>query len=442
MENKLTLRDYQLEQLQYHLSADRTMNLSEPSTGKTPTVCVYMKIKWQKEKKKTVFVMPTSLFGKNREEVIRWTGWGEDEVVRCDCTPTKRKKLYADSNVKCFLMSFDCYAAEWNLLPKDVDVVVIDEFHLGFSTHKSKRTRSYYVSSRRFKYFIIMTGTLIDGRYSSAYPAITIIEPRYYCTYENFLHYHGIYNKYRKIVAWRNAGKLKEILKRHSCGITVKEAYKNRKENIIIHEKCDMDPVQKEAYLQMEKDALVELEDRFIDARDSGGVKQIRCRQILSCPEHLGIKVKSNGKDESLMIHIEDSLAYQKPVLVFSVFEAEQNRIVSLCEKKGLRVALINGTVSSKKRSEIDADFRNGKLDVLVGSPSTCSIGFNWEHVDKVIFVSCDYKDSTYEQAIARGNRGTRETPLKVYLLEYGTKVEKRIMEIIERKSIESQKVH
>lgn len=438
---ELKLRDYQLQQLAYHLSAPRTINRSEPSTGKTPTVCVYMKMKNELEGAKAVFVMPSSLFGKNKEEVMLWCGYSEDEVKILDCGPSKREEIYRDSRVKCFIMSFDCFSSEWNKLPEDVNCVVIDEFHLGYSTHTSKRTQSYYRSSRRFKYYIMMSGTLTDGRYSAAYPAIAVIEPRYYCNYENFIRYHGIFNEYNQIVGWRNPEKLKKILERHSCGITVEEAYRNRKENVILIQKCDMDKAQKEAYLQMEQEALLELEDKFVDARDSGGVKQIRCRQILSCPEAIGLKVKKLGKDESLSIHLEDAVAFKKPLLIFSVFVQEQERLVTLCKNKGLRVGLINGSTPSKERTSIDKKFRGGELDVVIGSPATCSIGFNWEHVDRVIFTSLDYKDSTFYQAIARGNRGTRTTPLMVYILDYGTKVEKRIMSIIKRKSNETKKL-
>lgn len=441
--NGKQLRPYQLQHLAYHLSADRTINTSAPSTGKTPTVCVYMKLKWENEGKKSVFVMPTSLFGKNKQEVMDWTDWDENEVEILDDGLNERKVIYERDEVKCFIMSFDCFAKEWNLLPKDVDCVIIDEFHLGYSTHDSKRTKAYYCSSRRFKHYIIMTGTIVNGRYSSAYPAIAIIEPRYYLNYDNFLRYHGIFDeKYGGVVGWRNPEKLKAILQRHSCGISVKEAYKDRKEDIIIYEKCRLNPKQLRAYKEMEEYAMAELEDGYIDARSGGGgVKQMRCRQILCCPEALDINVDWNGRDESLSIHLQDCVDYKKQILIYSVFEAEQNRIVNLCKKKGLRVGLINGTVSAKERSRLDVDFREGRIDVMVGSPATCSIGFNWEHVDKIIFTSCDYQDGTFEQSIARGNRGTRKECLRVYILDYGTRVEKRIMQIIKRKSEESKKI-
>lgn len=288
-----------------------------------------------------------------------------------------------------------------------------------------------------------MTGTLIDGRYSSAYPAIAVIEPRYYLTYNNFLRTHAIVDRtFGHIVGWRNPEKLRKILERHSCGISVQEAYKDRTEDIVIYEKCELDVKQKQAYLEMEEFAMAELDDAYLDARDGGGgVKQIRCRQILSCPEAVGLTIPKQGRDELLKVHLKEALDYRKPLLIFAVFEAEQERIVKLCKDVGLRVALINGSVSDKRRGEIDLDFRSGKIDVVVGSPKTCSVGFNWQHVDKIIFTSYDHKDSTFEQAIARGNRGTRKEPLRVYILTYGTKVEKRIMDIIKRKKLENKKV-
>lgn len=69
------------------------------------------------------------------------------------------------------------------------------------------------------------------------------------------------------------------------------------------------------------------------------------------------------------------------------------------------------------------------------------AVGFNWEHVDTVIFVSIDYKDSNWKQAIQRADRGGRKYPLRVYRLFYDVKVEHRLFEIIKRKQEDSRKV-
>lgn len=44
----------------------------------------------------------------------------------------------------------------------------------------------------------------------------------------------------------------------------------------------------------------------------------------------------------------------------------------------GFKVGLINGTVSAKKRGEIDLAFQAGELDIVVASPATASVRFKW----------------------------------------------------------------
>lgn len=101
----------------------------------------------------------------------------------------------------------------------------------------------------------------------------------------------------------------------------------------------------------------------------------------------------------------------------------------------------MNGSITDKERGRIDEDFRNGKVDVIVGSPEVMSVGFNWQHVDTVIFVSLDYKDSNFRQAIQRADRGTRSYPLKVVRLYYDVAVEHRIWQIIKRKQKDNELV-
>lgn len=436
----LQLRDYQLERLQYHLKNDRSLELLPMGRGKTPIACVYARIQWDLFKEKSVWVMPVALLSKNKDEIMKWCEFSDEEVALLNVPKNKRMKIYADQNVKAFMMSGDTYAREWRELPSDVNVVIIDEFHQNFGSHTSMRTQQFYVSSRRFKKIKIMTGTLIAGKYSSAYPAIAVIEPRYYLNYNNFLAYHGVFNNFNQIVAWRNPDKLREILSRHSSGLN--DPFAGRKNwTEIIFEKCNFDEKQKMAYKEMEEEALLELEDKFIDARDSGGVKQIRCRQILSCPESIELKVGFIGKDDMLKVHLLNAKEENERLVIFSVFNAEQNRIKRLCLDIGVRAEIMNGDVPSSKRAEIDRKFQNKEIDVIIGSPKIASIGFNWEFIKEIIFTSMSYDNSEFSQAMGRGDRGSRTRPLLVYILTYDTKVEKRIMTILYRKSDELKKI-
>lgn len=437
-----TLRPYQSAHLAFHIAKKRSLNLSHPGTGKTPTACLYIQYLNRIEKAIVAFVMPKSLLKKNYDELLRFTDFLPEEVAVVDGTPKKREEIYANPKVKVFLMGFDCFSREWQKLPKEFNGVVVDEFHMGYKTNDSKRTQNFYGAMNRVKFFLGMTGTLIDGRLSSAYPAIRVIEPRYYASYKNFLYQHAITDDFGTVIEWTNHAKIKRILAREAVAMTFEEAYKGSPKPIIIPEKCGMDKVHLNAYKEFEDKALLELEDNYLTDSGSGGVHQMRCRQILEAPESIGLEgIPYLGKDEMLKVHLEDTKNSGKPLLIFSVFTAEQERLVKLCEEYGLRTGLINGSISGKNRSKIDQDFRAGRLDVVVGSPETMAVGFNWEHVDTVIFVSIDYKDSNWKQAIQRADRGGRKYPLRVYRLFYDVKVEHRLFEIIKRKQEDSRKV-
>lgn len=434
----MELRDYQKKDLEFELSRDRCMNLSEPGTGKSPVFARYIYMRWLMNGAKTVFIMPGGIMRKNQEDVCEWTGWSEDEVVIVGGGKEKRLKTYSNSSIKCFIISADTYAKEWSLILEmqpEFNCVVVDESHLLYSGHTSKRTQALYASSRKIRYFLFNTGSILNGKFSSAYPAIAICEPRYYMNYQNFLNYHAVYNSFGQIVAWGRPEKLKHVLSALSVRHTFKECYPNSKGYIMFYETAALDENLKANYTQLEKEALLELTDENLDCGNPA-VKAMRARQLLSCPETLDLELKPefNGKDDLLKVHLDSAKAEGARLLIFSVFVGEQKRIMKLCEQCGLRAGLINGSVSNSKRGEIDVAFRNGDLDVVVASPQTASIGFNFGFCKEVIFMSMDYQDASFEQGIQRLDRGQRESAIPVYVIGYKTKVEKRIFDIVKRK--------
>src|SRR3546814_19642615 len=86
-------------------------------------------------------------------------------------------------------------------------------------------------------------------------------------------------------------------------------------------------------------------------------------------------------------------------MLVFAQLQPEQERCVKVLEEQGLRVGLINANVSLKQRNKIDAAFRAGELDAIVGSGPTVAVGYNWERAAVVVFISIAYKDVHLSQA-------------------------------------------
>lgn len=434
------LRDYQQERLKYHLLHDRSICMLGTGLGKTPLFSVYSRIQFDCFHIGSVWVQPTSLLTKNRDDLIRFGDFKEEELGMCNTTPEKRQKLYENPNIKVYLMSFDCFAKEWQDLPERIGAVIVDEFHLGFSSHDSQRTQSFYRASRRFKKIKMLSATLVRDRYSSAYPAIAVAESRFYGTFNSFMRFHGIYDRWNHVVGYRNGDRLRAVLERLCCGLKDPQTIKKAPIQFIT-EHCNFDETQKEAYKELEEEGLLELEDEFLDCRGNGAVKAIRARQVLSTPEKLGLKIKFNGKLEMIKTHLENLKFENERAVIFSCFVDEQMRIKELCDSMGVRAEILNGSVSSTKRAEIDKKFQQHKLDVIIASEVVASAGYNWGFIQSEIFASLDYMQSNLKQSLGRGDRGDRTRPLLVFNLSYGTRIERRILQIIARKNQELKNV-
>lgn len=442
--NKPALSEDQLTDLAFFVQNERCADLSDPGTGKTPKVCLFIQFIWMYEDCKTVWAMPKSLLKKNYNEILRFTDLGPENVQIVDGTPKKRQQQIENDQAVVFLMGFARWRDAWRDIlyhqPK-VNCVMGDEVHLGWKSHNSKTTQELFKSMKRVKRFLPMTGTLIAGRLDSVYPTVHIIEPLYYPNYWTFFGQHAITDWDGNIVGWRNHEKLGRILARHAVRRRFKDVYGDQQvvENTIM---CEMTEAQREAYDEMADQAVIELENDVLDG-SLPGVATVRCRQIMAHPEtfHLLAKGDTTGKDEQLVIDIEDANRSNEPLLIFSALQPEQERIKRIAEQNGRKVGLINGNVSGQERSRIDQEFCSGKLDTIVASPATAAFGFNWGHVNHQIFISRDYQDDSYEQAKKRSIRGQRSQPLRVSIYEYQDSIDQRIARLIDRKKADRAKV-
>lgn len=425
----------QMGDLAFYMAHHRGLNISDPGCRKTGSACVYAYWLWTEKKVGTAWAMPLSLLKKNREEMLAFTDFKPEDVIIVTGTATQRAKQFA-SGAKVYLMGFDCFSTNWEQLPDFVDALIVDELHMGYGGHFSKRTQNLYAAMEKITYFLALTGTLINGRLSSAYPAIQIIEPKNYQNYDCFMFIHAINDSFGKVRAWTQPERVAKFLGRHAIRHSFEQVY-GKEAKVVINELCEMDPAQRLAYEEFEEAGLLELEDSWLEG-SLPGVNFIRCRQLMEHPQTFGApldKITLTGKEQRLMIHLEDAKNTGKPLLIFAVFQPQQDRLVEICKKMGFRVGLINGTVSTKRRGEIDEQFQAGLLDIVVASPATASVGFNWGHLDTIVFMSIDFMDSSFLQGYRRAMRGVRTSPLLIYVMEYEKSVDQRIFKIVEIKS-------
>lgn len=440
---KPTLRTDQVSDLAFYIANRKCLNLSDPGTGKTPSVCVMQQYLWQEHQTGTVWSMPKSLLKKNRDELLRFTELTSDDVVIVDGTKKQVEKAIA-SSAKVRLMGFDRFARCWRQQPDFVRAHHVDEIHMGFGGAESGRTAEFLQAGKTWDWFIGMTGTLVNGRLDTCWPAINVIEPRYYPSYKAFYHYHAFEDEGGNFLAWRNHEKLSKILGHHGIRRTFEMIY-GPEAKVQFTEVVDMTPRQREIYDEFEAAAVIELEKFFVDGTQPG-VGFIRARQIMEHPnrfpdltnpgEFVDIMAgETPAKEQALEVHFHDHLRTGKPIIVFSSMIPQQERIFDLADRMGLSVAIMNGQTSSKRRQAIDEAFRAGLIQVLVCSPAVAAVGFNWQfwgdqEVDHIVFASLDFKDTSFFQAYRRAMRGKRSTPLRITILEYRRSVDQRIFEI------------
>lgn len=433
-------RDYQIADLSFYMQTPRCLNTSDPGTGKTCSVCMYAWYHWSELRNRTIWSMPKSLLKKNRDELLEFSGFKPEDVVIVDGTPKQRMKMI-QSDAKVFLIGFTGFANHWrDLLQRhpDINLHLVDELHMGFGGHTSKRTENFYAAMEHIKHFVGMTGTIINGRLSSIYPCCQVIEPDFYYDYESFMYQHAIEDEYGRVVEWMGHKKIAQFLRKYAIRHTFEEVY-GPEAKVIIPERVPMDLKQREAYDEFEEAALLELQDTWLDGSFSQAVYTLRCRQIMEHPQTLGApldEIKSTGKEERLLLHLEDVKQSGKPIIIFSAFQPQIERVAELARKMDLRVGMIHGGVATKKRFEIDEAFRAGELDVVIASPATTAVGYNWGHVDTMVFMSLDYMDSSFVQGYRRAIRGKRDKPVLIYVLQYeDCAVEDRVAEIVETKA-------
>lgn len=450
------LRDYQIADLAYYIANPKCMNLSDPGVGKTPSVCVMQYYRWTEQGIGTAWVQPKGLLAKNRRELLRFTDFKPEDVVIVD-GPPEQVKDQLQSGAKVFLMGFRRWALSNHALPDYVKAVDVDEWQKAFRKINSGVTQSLVNSfgSGRMRQFIPMTGTIMAGALDSVYPAIHIIEPRYYASYNDFLNQHAIRDLDNKIIGWHNHDKIRRILQKHGIRRTFSSVY-GEQEIVQQVEVAEMTPLQREYYDRFEKEAVLELEKFYVDGTQPG-VGFLRARQIMEHPNHFPdltqpgefidlLNGEQTGKEMLLDQHLEDHVVTGDPVLIYTQMIPQQMRIKDMLTKAGIPFGIINGSVPMQERDEIDKQFAEGKIRAILGTPSTMDVGLNFQwcgeaETSHVIFVTPDYLDSTLLQAIRRAMRGVRKSPLRVTFMKYADSIDERVFQIVRAKSIDAHLV-
>ena len=449
---EVSLRLDQVADLGFYIQQKKCMNLSDPGTGKTPSVVVNQYRRLQ-DGMKTAWVQPKALIDKNVQEIIRFTGLREKDIAVVDGTPAQiQRALLSDAGI--YLLGPDRLKKTYGALHEQgVKALDVDEIHMCFGGATSARTVAFFELMRFMDECVLMSGTLVNGRLDTAYPAIQAIEPRYYpFGYDQFMGAHAYLDEYNRPIAWHGHSRIGEICGRHGIRRTFESIF-GKQEVVFETQWVSMHPEQRRLFDKFRDEAFLELEKFMIDGT-LPGVAMTRARQLMEHPNLFPdltdpkaprvnlIGAERPAKEQALEIHFEDHKRLGTPVIVFAFYVPQQRRIVELAQSMGLRAAMMNGECTRAEKKAVDEQFRAGLLDVIVISPAVGSVGFNWQfwgplqiEVDHVIFASLGFMDSDFAQGFRRAIRQARLKALRVTTLAYYDSTDLRMMGILIRKS-------
>lgn len=169
-------------------------------------------------------------------------------------------------------------------------------------------------------------------------------------------------------------------------------------------------------YREMKKHYVTEVADEEVLAW-SDGARHVALDKISVSPWLLNPQGEpKGGKFERLR---EDLRGRSRPTLVLAHYRDVVDACVSVARTTGASAGAVRGGMTKKQQGDTIQRFKDGKLDVLVGSLETVAEGLQLTVADVAIFVETSYKPYRNEQARQRVHRLGQTRP--VTILDYVT---------------------
>ena len=115
--------------------------------------------------------------------------------------------------------------------------------------------------------------------------------------------------------------------------------------------------------------------------------------------------------------------------IVWCDLNIEQDKLEKLL--KGYCVS-VKGDTPIEKRLELEKQWREGDIPVMITKPSCYAYGMNWQHCHNVIFVGLSDSFEQYYQAIRRCYRFGQKENVNVYIIT--SEAEGAVIKNIQRK--------
>lgn len=346
------------------------------------------------------------------------------------------------------------------------DTVIIDEAHLsGLANPSSQFSRAMKMMKPRKR--IAMTGTPMGGKPERLWGILHWLEPKEFTSKHTWLKRWAKQKQFevdgRTVVTYQGLkGKLEErFYEEHR-----KYMLRRKKEDVIegllpktpVDVWVDMTPKQAKQYALMDQEAMAnimrseEVIGRVTMANHLATNTWLKQFANAYCDleereriwndffdgweiKYKAIPTEEGPKLRALMDIIQeigaDDIETGKQLLVFSQFRRMAELTASWLEARGIKVALITGSVTSRKaREKMITDFQGGgKYQVMVMTTKAGGVSINLDRADDVVFLDETYDPDDQSQASDRAHRAGRLHNVTVHTIRTRGTIEEDVLE-------------
>lgn len=306
-----------------------------------------------------------------------------------------------------------------SLIKTRIDCVICDESHR-IKTPSSKCSIYLARLGKYVKYRYLMTGTPTTETPVDVYAQYKFLQPEIFGTslnkfrsrYENLDVRATTYCGYRvldKKQPYKNLDELRE--KMFSCAFYAKSTIKLPPQTFLIREFTPTKTLI-DVYKEVKKEGVFVDEDGVMETNNAL-VKILRQQQILS--GYLPMesedftqeitKVLDNSRQEAFAEILEE-INRNEPIVVFTKFRYDFEKIREACERNGRRYAELSGIVDE------EAKWKNGDADVLAVQYKTGSESIDLTRARYCIYYSLSHSYGLYRQSIKRVHRPGQTRPV------------------------------
>lgn len=172
-----------------------------------------------------------------------------------------------------------------------------------------------------------------------------------------------------------------------------------------------MDTTQKKIYRDMKNHYMAEIEDKEVLSW-TDGARHVALDKISVSPWLLNPEGEPRGgKFEQLRYDLQSR---SRPTLVLAHYRDVVDACVMIAQSVGATAGAVRGGMTKKQQGSAVQAFKDGKLDVLVGSLETVAEGLQLTVADQAIFVETSYKPYRNEQAKNRVHRLGQTRPVTI----------------------------